>query len=103
MIKGKSPEEIRKLFNIQNEYASFPICVRIKKLTIQFLGGGGGTDPKGERVGRGVSFFSRIEGLADITADKRFMIPLLLTSLVRFGFLLCIHKVASLLIQSMHV
>jgi S-phase kinase-associated protein 1 len=27
MIKGKSPEEIRKLFNIQNEYASFPILI----------------------------------------------------------------------------
>jgi hypothetical protein len=103
MIKGKSPEEIRKLFNIQNEYASFPICVRIKKLTIQFLGGGGGTDPKGERVGRGVSFFSRIEGLADITADKRFMGSISFDKFCSVWFLLCIHKVASLLIQSMHV
>jgi S-phase kinase-associated protein 1 len=34
MIKGKSPEEIRKLFNIQNEYVHpYPL---LKKLTNSF-------------------------------------------------------------------
>jgi S-phase kinase-associated protein 1 len=35
MIKGKSPEEIRKLFNIQNEYAAF-VSLSMNKLTSSF-------------------------------------------------------------------
>jgi hypothetical protein len=53
MIKGKSPEEIRKLFNIQNESVHhFDQCYITD---IQLLIRGRGADPKRERVGRGVS------------------------------------------------
>jgi len=69
MIKGKSPEEIRKLFNIQNE--SVPLSPYVIVADIQFLIRGGGADPKRERVGRGVGPLLRTDGVAaNHVADK---------------------------------